>query len=91
MRRHGPELLRDLAWKSPERWGHYEARYGIDPASPVVGTRGDAALGAREGVAQDLRSVAAGQSAALHSADESIYRGDSPLVAPKHATPGDRH
>ena len=29
MRRHGPELLRDLAWKTPERWQHYEARYGI--------------------------------------------------------------
>ena len=29
-RRHGPEILRDLAWRAPERWHYYEARYGVD-------------------------------------------------------------
>lgn len=29
LRRYGPDLLRDLAWTTPERWRHYEARYGI--------------------------------------------------------------
>lgn len=29
LRRYGPDLLRDLAWKTPERWQHYEARYGL--------------------------------------------------------------
>lgn len=29
LRRYGPDLLRDLAWKTPERWRHYEARYGL--------------------------------------------------------------
>ena len=34
-RRYGPDLLRDLAWKTPERWQLYEARYGVEPASDM--------------------------------------------------------
>jgi hypothetical protein len=44
LRRYGPDLLRDLAWTTPERWRHYEARYGIgwgdddnDSPGPAMG------------------------------------------------------
>ncbi len=40
----GPELLRNLAWKTPERWRYYESRYGRDrelpPDEPAEGTTG---------------------------------------------------
>ncbi len=29
LRRYGPDLLRDLAWTTPERWRHYEECYGV--------------------------------------------------------------
>lgn len=86
MRRHGPELLRDLAWKSPERWGHYEARYGLDPAPPPAGTSGDAELGVRGGVARDLCPLVPGQSGAFLGANETTPRDDSPVAAPKYTT-----
>ncbi len=36
LRRYGPDLLRDLAWKTPERWRQYEARYGVAADDPSV-------------------------------------------------------
>ena len=35
LRRYGPDLLRDLAWTTPERWQHYAARYGVEPAGDL--------------------------------------------------------
>lgn len=29
LQRYGPDLLRDLAWTTPERWRHYEECYGV--------------------------------------------------------------
>lgn len=42
MRRYGPELLRDLAWRSPERWHRYELRYGLGQRAPMAGVGDEA-------------------------------------------------
>lgn len=59
LRRYGPDLLRDLAWRTPERWRHYEARYGVarddgatgaDPAyddGPAAAIAAEAVAGGR--------------------------------------------
>ena len=35
MRRYGPDLLRNLAWKTAEHWRYYETKYGVRPDSPT--------------------------------------------------------
>lgn len=56
LRCYGPDLLRDLAWKTPERWRHYEARYGVE--------RDDAGPGRDDGPAAAPRRAAPVASAA---------------------------
>lgn len=39
VRRYGPILLRDLAWRASETWQYYETRYGVRPRTVL--RRGD--------------------------------------------------
>jgi hypothetical protein len=42
LERYGPDLFVDLAWKTPEKWQQYEAKYGILPVpSPASQLRLD--------------------------------------------------
>lgn len=56
LRRYGPALLRDLAWKAPERWRHYEVRYGVGLADDAAGAN----LASRDSAAGSTRQAPPG-------------------------------